>query len=91
MFDRMTNGYSVANIRQMPIPTNEPEHFEDWKPFFGYGNVDGCIVNYLYFHNISGNLDMVQKFKILQLSQDFYQTKKEILGICIISFFLTIS
>jgi hypothetical protein len=27
----------------MPLPTNEPEHFEDWTPFTGYTNVDGCV------------------------------------------------
>jgi len=26
----------------MPMPTNEPEHFEDWRPFHGYTDVDGC-------------------------------------------------
>jgi len=27
----------------MPLPTNEPEHFEDWRPFYGYSDIDGCI------------------------------------------------
>ena len=25
------------------MPTNEPEHFEDWRKFFGYNDIDGCI------------------------------------------------
>jgi len=29
----------------MPLPTNEPEHFEDWRPFMGYTDVDGCVVS----------------------------------------------
>jgi hypothetical protein len=29
----------------MPLPTNEPEHFEDWRPFMGYTDIDGCLVN----------------------------------------------
>ena len=33
----------VANIRQMPLPTNEPEHFEDWTKFQGYTQTPGCI------------------------------------------------
>jgi hypothetical protein len=28
----------------MPLPTNEPEHFEDWRPFMGYTDIDGCLV-----------------------------------------------
>ena len=33
----------------MPLPTNEPEHFEDWKNFMGYTDIDGCVViNSLY-------------------------------------------
>ena len=34
----------IANIRMMPLPTNEPEHFEDWRPFMGYTDTDGCVV-----------------------------------------------
>merc|ERR1719454_1717937 len=30
VYDSMTNKYMIANIRQNPMPTNEPEHFEDW-------------------------------------------------------------
>ena len=44
MYDRLSNKYMIANIRQMPLPTNEPEHFEDWRPFFGYSDIDGCVV-----------------------------------------------
>ena len=35
----------IANIRQMPIPTNEPEHFEDWNPFTGFADEPGMVVN----------------------------------------------
>ena len=41
------NRYMIANIRQMPLPTNEPEHFEDWRPFMGYTDIDGCVVSKL--------------------------------------------
>lgn len=34
----------IANIRMMPLPTNEPEHFEDWRPFMGYTDIEGCVV-----------------------------------------------
>merc|ERR1712153_61698 len=43
VYDSLTNKYMIANIRQMPMPTNEPEHFEDWRPFQGFSDVDGCI------------------------------------------------
>lgn len=44
MYDKVLNRYMIANIRMMPLPTNEPEHFEDWRPFMGYTDVDGCVV-----------------------------------------------
>ncbi len=43
IYDKITNKYMIANIRQMPLPTNEPEHFEDWRPFMGYTDTDGCV------------------------------------------------
>ena len=43
IYDSIQNRYMIANIRQMPIPTNEPEHFEDWRPFGGFTDVDGCV------------------------------------------------
>lgn len=43
LYDSVNNKYMIANIRQMPMPTNEAEHFEDWRPFFGYTDVDGCV------------------------------------------------
>ena len=43
VYDSLTNKYMVHNIRQMPMPTNEPEHFEDWRPFYGFSDIDGCI------------------------------------------------
>lgn len=45
VYDKISNKYMIANIRQMPLPTNEPEHFEDWRPFMGYTDVDGCVVS----------------------------------------------
>ena len=43
VYSRQNNNYNVANIRQMPVPTNEPEHFEDWRPFSSYSEIDGCV------------------------------------------------
>ena len=43
LYDPQNNKYMIANIRQMPMPTNEPEHFEDWRPFMGYADIDGCV------------------------------------------------
>jgi hypothetical protein len=43
VYDKLNNKYMIANIRQMPLPTNEPEHFEDWRPFLGFSDVDGCL------------------------------------------------
>ncbi len=54
IYDNLSNKYMIANIRQMPLPTNEPEHFEDWRPFMGYTDTDGCVVsnNWLSYSNI---------------------------------------
>ena len=27
----------------MPLPTNESEHFEEWRPFMGFTDIDGCV------------------------------------------------
>ena len=43
VYNRFNNHYTVADIRQMPMPTNEPEHLEDLKPFMGYTDIDGCV------------------------------------------------
>ena len=43
MYDKVNNRYMIANIRMMPLPTNEPEHLEDWRPFMGYSDIDGCV------------------------------------------------
>ena len=43
VFDAISNKYMIANIRMMPMPTNEPDHFEDWRPFHGYNDIDGCV------------------------------------------------
>jgi hypothetical protein len=36
----------------MPLPTNEPEHFEDWRPFMGFTDIDGCVVIKIHFNMI---------------------------------------
>ena len=43
VYDSVNNTYLISNIRQNPAPTNEPEHFEDWRPFYGYSQIDGCV------------------------------------------------
>lgn len=43
IYSSVNNSYQIANIRQMPAPTNEAEHFEDWRQFNGYTDVDGCV------------------------------------------------
>ena len=43
LYDNVNNRYMIANIRNMPLPTNEPEHLEDFRPFMGYTDHDGCI------------------------------------------------
>ena len=43
IYDGLKNMYMICNIRQNPMPTNEPEHFEDWRPFLGFSDIDGCI------------------------------------------------
>src|SRR5450830_957023 len=43
LYDNVNNRYMIANIRMMPLPTNEPEHLEDWRPFMGYTDHDGCV------------------------------------------------
>lgn len=43
VYDPANNKYMIHNIRQNPMPTNEAEHFEDWRPFYGYSDIDGCI------------------------------------------------
>ena len=43
LFDNFNNRYLIANHRQMPMPSTEPEVLEDWKPFYGYTDIDGCI------------------------------------------------
>jgi hypothetical protein len=48
VYEAVNNRYMIANIRMMPLPTNEPEHFEDWRPFMGYTDIDGCVVIKIY-------------------------------------------
>jgi len=48
MYDNINNRYLIANIRAMPLPTNEPEHLEEWRPFMGFSDVDGCIWQFKY-------------------------------------------
>ena len=42
-YDNVNNKYMIADIRMMPLPTNEPEHLEDWTDFLGYHDIDGCV------------------------------------------------
>ena len=43
IYDRLNHQYNVHDIRMMPMPTNEPEHLEEARPFMGYTDQDGCI------------------------------------------------
>ena len=43
VYDSVNNKYMISNIRQMPMPSNNAEHFEDWRPFYGYTDIDGCV------------------------------------------------
>lgn len=43
VMDSVNKRWMMANIRQMPLPTNEPEHFEEWRPFYGFSDTDGCV------------------------------------------------
>jgi hypothetical protein len=43
IYDKVMNRYMIANIRMMPLPTNNIEQLEDFKHFLGHGDVDGCI------------------------------------------------
>merc|ERR1712156_444313 len=39
LYDNFNNRYLIANIRQMPMPSTEPEVLEDWKPFMGFTDI----------------------------------------------------
>lgn len=86
MYDRISNKYMIANIRQMPLPTNEPEHFEDWRPFMGYTDVDGCVVRNLnlkiYFSLYSGNSKLVLPCNNQPHSLNSWLIRKVMPGIC---------
>ena len=43
MYDPINNQYMVADIRNMPLPTTEPEALEDWRAFHGFSPTDGCV------------------------------------------------
>ena len=43
MYDLINNRYMVSDLRIIPLPTNEPEHMEDFVPFMGYDDIDGCV------------------------------------------------
>lgn len=43
MFDKINNRYSVSDIRNMPMPTTEPEALEEWRTFMGFSAIDGCV------------------------------------------------
>ena len=42
-YEPINQEYLVPNIRMMPMPSTEPEVFEDWTPFMGFTDIDGCI------------------------------------------------
>ena len=43
MYDDVNRTYMTADIRMMPLPTSESEHFEDWTEFCGFSEVEGCV------------------------------------------------
>jgi len=43
IYDKYNNRYQVSDIRNMPLPTTEPEHLDEWRPFMGFSNIDGCV------------------------------------------------
>ena len=43
LYDNFNNQYLIANIRMMPMPSTEPEVLEDWTPFMGFSDIDGCV------------------------------------------------
>ena len=42
-YEPINQEYVVADIRNMPMPSTELEVAEDWTPFMGYTDIDGCI------------------------------------------------
>ena len=48
VFDSTNNRYMVTDIRMMPMPTNEPEHVEEWQAFQGYSPRDGVVWQFRY-------------------------------------------
>jgi hypothetical protein len=45
LYDNINNRYMVANIRILPLPTNEPEQIDEWKTYMGYTQSDGVVVS----------------------------------------------
>ena len=45
-YEPVNQEYVVPDIRQMPMPSTEMEVFEDWQPFMGYSNIDGCVFQF---------------------------------------------
>ena len=43
LYDNINNRYLTADIRNMPLPTTEPEALEEWRPFMGFTDIDGCV------------------------------------------------
>ena len=43
MYDNNSKLYRVSDIRNMPLPTTEPEILEDWRVFKGFTDYDGLI------------------------------------------------
>ena len=42
-YEPINEEYVVPNLRMMPLPSTEMEVFEDWTPFMGYTDIDGCV------------------------------------------------
>ena len=47
-FDPIYNGYFVTDLKTQPIPVNDMDQLEEFSPFDGYSDVDGCIWQFNY-------------------------------------------
>ena len=43
LFDEFTSTYMITDIRLIPLPTAEADHFETFTTFKGYSAIDGCV------------------------------------------------
>mmetsp|Transcript_17524 Transcript_17524/g.29551 ORF Transcript_17524/g.29551 Transcript_17524/m.29551 type:complete len:165 (+) Transcript_17524:163-657(+) len=46
IYDPLGNRYYITDIKNNPSPVSEYDMFEDWRVFFGYTDVDGCIFQF---------------------------------------------